>query len=124
MISIKDAVHGNVDKSRDIYDWVWKLCNGLGADDADMVPFEKYAKAAEGLGKPSSAARALFGGAEHIERVDCLVRRIAGQQGLQSDTLDEMVTLVDNRLGKIDEKISHKKAQKNSFVSLFCVTRL
>ena len=43
---------------------------------------------------------ALFGGAEHIERVDCLVRRIAGQQGLQSDTLDEIVTLVDERLKK------------------------
>jgi hypothetical protein len=50
--------------------------------------------------KASSAARALFGGAEHIERVDCLVRRIARQQGLQSDTLDEIVTLVDERLGK------------------------
>ena len=79
---------------------MWKLCTGLGADDADLVPFEKYAKAAEGLGKPSSAARALFGGAEHIERVDCLVRRIARQQGLQSDTLDEIVTLVDERLAK------------------------
>ena len=65
-----------------------------------MVPFEKYAKAAEGLAKPSSAARALFGGAEHIERVDCLVRRIARQQGLQSDTLDEIVALVDERLAK------------------------
>jgi len=100
MIPIKDAVHANVDKSRDVYDWVWKLCNSLGADDNDMVPFEKYAKAAEGLGKPSSAARALFGGAEHIERVDCLVRRIARQQGLQSDTLDEIVALVDERLEK------------------------
>ncbi len=100
MIPIKDAVHGDVDKSRQVYDWVAKLCIGLGADGADLVPFEKYAKAAEGLGKPSSAARALFGGAEHIERVDCLVRRIAGQQGLQSDTLDEIVKLVDERLGK------------------------
>src|SRR5438128_4276306 len=100
MISIKEAVHANLDKSREVYDWVWKLCTGLGADDADMVPFEKYAKAAEGLGKPSSAARALFGGAKHIERVDCLVRRIAREQGLQSDTLDEIVTLVDGRLGK------------------------
>ena len=72
----------------------------LGAEDEDLVPFEKYAKAAEGLGKPSSAARALFGGAEHIERVDCLVRRIARQQGLQSETLDEIVTLVDERLGR------------------------
>jgi hypothetical protein len=100
MISIKDAVHGNADQSRQVYDWVWNLCKGLGADDADMVPFEKYAKAAEGLGKPSSAARALFGGAEHIERVDCLIRRIARQQGMQLDTLDEIVTLVDQRLGK------------------------
>ena len=100
MIPIKEAVHANLDTSRGIYDWVWKLCAGLGADDADMVPFDKYAKAAEGLGKPSSAARALFGGAEHIERVDCLVRRIAEQQGLESDILDEIVSLVDARLAK------------------------
>jgi len=100
MIPIKEAVHGNVAKSREIYDWVSKLCTGLGAESADLVPFEKYAKAAETLGKPSSAARALFGGAEHIERVDCLVRRIAKQQGQQSETLDEIVTLVDARLAK------------------------
>jgi hypothetical protein len=100
MISIKEAVHGNIDKSREIYDWVWKVCNRLGAADADMVPFEKYAKAVEGIASPSSAARALFGGAEHIERVDCLVRRIARQQGLQSVTLDEIVTLVDERLAR------------------------
>ena len=100
MISIKEAVHADIEKSREIYDWVWKLCTRLGAEDADLVPFEKYAKAAEGLAQPSSAARALFGGAEHVERVDCLVRRIARQQGLQSDALDEIVTLVDERLAK------------------------
>ena len=100
MIPIKDAVHGNIDTSRGVYDWATNLCKSLGAETEDLVPFEKYAKAAEGLGKPSSAARALFGGAEHIERVDCLVRRIARQQGLQSDTLDEIVTLVDERLDK------------------------
>lgn len=100
MIPIRDAVHADVDRSRGVYDWVWKLCASLGAADEDMVPFDKYAKAAESLGKPSSAARALFGGAEHIERVDCLVRRIAQQKGLQLDTLDEIVTLVDERLGK------------------------
>ena len=51
MIPIKEAVLANVDQSREIYDWVWKLCTGLGAEDAGLVPFEKYAKAAEG---PSS----------------------------------------------------------------------
>jgi hypothetical protein len=99
MIPIREAVHGDVDKSRRIYDWVAKLCAQLGASHDDLVPFEKYAKAAEGLGKPSSAARALFGGAEHIERVDSLVGGIARQQGLWSEVVHEIVELVDERLG-------------------------
>ena len=98
MIPIREAVHGNVAKSREVYDWVASLCGRLGAAAEDLVPFEKYAKAAEGLGKPSSAARALFGGAEHIERVDSLVQRIARQLGLRSETVDEIVRLVDERL--------------------------
>jgi hypothetical protein len=100
MIPIREAVHGNVEESRRIYDWVAKLCTGLGAGADDLVPFEKYAKAAESLGKPSSAARALFGGAEHIERIDSLVRRIARQRGLQSDALREIVRRVDERLAR------------------------
>jgi len=100
MIAIRDAVHGDVDESRRIYDWVARLCCRLGADSADLVPFEKYAKAAETLGKPSSAARALFGGAEHIERVDSLVRRIARQRGLHSAALHEIVERVDERLSR------------------------
>lgn len=100
MIPIREAVHGNVAKSREVYDWVANLCQLLGAGGEDLVPFEKYAKAAEGLGKPSSAARALFGGAAHIERVDSLVGRIARQLGLQSETLAEIVALVDARLGR------------------------
>jgi hypothetical protein len=100
MVSIKEAVHANLDKSREIYDWVWELCKRLGAADADLVPFEKYAKAAAELASPSSLARALFGGAEHIERVDCLIQRIAWQQGLQFDALDEIVALVNERLAR------------------------
>lgn len=98
MVSIREAVHADLGWSRAIYDWVSQVCKGLGAADADLVPFEKYARATEQLLQPSSAARALFGGAAHIERVDCLVRAIARQQGLQSDTLDAIVALVDERL--------------------------
>jgi hypothetical protein len=98
MIPIREAVHGDVGESRRIYDWVAGLCTGLGAESSDLVPFEKYAKAAETLGKPSSAARALFGGAEHVERVDSLVRRIARQRGLQCEALHEIVERVDARL--------------------------
>ncbi|HSF15675.1 MAG TPA: hypothetical protein VLK65_08985 [Vicinamibacteria bacterium] len=99
-ISIRDAVHGHVETSHEIYDWTRSLCIRLGASDDDLVPFEKYAKAAEGLVKPSSAIRALFGGAKHIERVDCLVQRIARRYGLHSEVLDEIVSLVDERLRK------------------------
>jgi hypothetical protein len=98
MIPIREAVHGNAAESQEIYEWVADLCRRLGADTADLVPFAKYAKAAEGLGKPSSAARALFSGALHIERVDRLVSRIARQLELHSTVLDEIVTLVDERL--------------------------
>jgi hypothetical protein len=100
MISIQEAVHANLEQSRDLYDWVWKLCTWLGAEDADLVPFEKYVRAAEALTAPSSVARALYGGAKHIERVDCLVHRIGVQAGWRSDALDEMVALVDERLAK------------------------
>ena len=100
MISIREAVHGDVEMARDTYGWAGQLCTNLGAAETDLVPFEKYARAAEGLAKPSSAARALFSGAKHIERVDCLIQRIANQQGLQSDTVDKIVDLVDERLGK------------------------
>ena len=98
MIPIREAVHGDLDESRRIYGWVADLCTGLGAGADDLVPFEKYAEAAAGLGKPSSAARALFGGAAHIERVDSLVRRIARQRGLECDVLNAIVRLVDERL--------------------------
>ena len=96
--SIKDAVHTDIDESRAIYDWVCDLCITLGADPGDMVPFEKYAAAAKGLVRPSSAARALFAGAPNIERVDKLVQLIAAQRGMQNKTVDETVALVDAQL--------------------------
>ena len=98
MRPIKEAVHGNIDESRAVYNWVADVCKSLGAADNDLVPFEKYANAAIGLANPSSAARALFGGAPHIERVDRLVQTIAAQKGMQNAVVDEIVALVDARL--------------------------
>lgn len=98
MRSIRDAVHGDLEESRSVYEWVGELCRTLGAAQGDQVPFEKYANAALGLGKPSSAARALFGGAANIERVDLLVSSIAAHQGMRCDALDEVVALVEARL--------------------------
>jgi hypothetical protein len=98
MRPIKEAVHGDLETSRSVYNWVVKLCVSLGADEKDLVPFEKYAAAAQGLASPSSAARALFGGAPNIERVDRLVQAIAAKKGMRSETVDDIVRLVDARL--------------------------
>jgi hypothetical protein len=92
---IKEAVHGDLEASRSVYNWVVDLCVSLGADRADMVPFEKYARAAESLGSPSSAARALAAGAPNIERVDRLVQSIGAQRGMRNASVDETVKRVD-----------------------------
>jgi hypothetical protein len=96
--SIKEAVHTDIAASRAVYNWVSELCVTLGADRDDLVPFEKYAAAAQDLARPSSAARALFAGAPNIERVDRLVQAIAAQKGMRSAAVDETVALVDARL--------------------------
>ncbi len=96
--SIKEAVHSDIEASRRVYNWVRDLCIGLGAAPGDLVPFEKYAAAAQDLVRPSSAARALFAGAPNIERTDRLVQSIAAQKGQKLAELDETVALIDARL--------------------------
>jgi len=95
MRSIRDAVHSDLAASRAVYESVGALCRALGADPADLVPFEKYAEAARSLASPSSAARALANGAPNIERVDRLVQTLMRQRGLSSTEIDRTVALVD-----------------------------
>ena len=96
--SIKEAVHSDLETSRLIYNWVAKLCVAIGADEKDLVPFEKYAAAAQSLVTPSSAARAVAGGALNIERTDRLVKAIGEQKSMRSPRVDEIVAIVDARL--------------------------
>lgn len=95
---IRDAVHGDLDASAEIYGWVDALVRDLGASPDDQVPFEKYARAAESLLKPSSAARAIDAGVRRIERVDKLVQKVAAARGMQHDAVDAIVALVDAKL--------------------------
>ncbi|MGA7489826.1 MAG: hypothetical protein WBW74_23130 [Xanthobacteraceae bacterium] len=97
-INIKDAVHADIEASRAVYNFVVDLCVKLGASRDDLVPFEKYAAAADSLTRPSSAARALNNGVPNIERADKLVQLIAGQKGLRNPAVDATVALVDARL--------------------------
>lgn len=100
MIAIRDAVHSNVSQSKEVYEWTAKVCIALGADESDLVPFEKYANAAKGLSQPSSAAKALARGAKAIERVDRLVQLIGEQKRLSMPLVDEIVCNVQWYLDK------------------------
>src|ERR1700685_2414244 len=98
MRTAQEAVHSDIETSRSVYNFVFDLCVKLGADPADLVPFEKYAAAAQSLTRPASAARALQNGAPFIERADKLVQLIAKQKGLSHPAIDAQVALVDARL--------------------------
>ena len=98
MRTAQEAVHSDIETSRTVYNFVNDLCVKLGANPDDLVPFEKYAAAAQSLVRPASAARALNSGAPNIERADKLVQLIAKQKGLSHPLIDEIVRLVDSRL--------------------------
>ncbi len=98
MRTAQEAVHSDLETSRSVYVFVNDLVVKLGAAPGDLVPFEKYAAAAQSLSRPASAARALQNGAPNIERADKLVQLIARQKGLSHPTIDATVALVDARL--------------------------
>jgi hypothetical protein len=98
MRTAQEAVHTDIDTSRSVYNFVNDLVVKLGAKPSDLVPFEKYAAAAQSLSRPASAARALNNGAPNIERADKLVQLIARQMGLSNPAIDAQVALVDSRL--------------------------
>jgi hypothetical protein len=110
MRSIKEAVHGDIDASRSVYEWVGDLCVLLGASREDLVPFEKYASAGQGLLKPSSAARALAGGSTDIERIDLVVKLVAEQKGLSNPSVSETVKLINGWLER--NRAAAKKASE------------
>jgi hypothetical protein len=98
MRTAQEAVHSDIETSRSVYNFVFDLCVKLGAKPEDLVPFEKYAAAAQSLTRPASAARALQNGAPNIERADKLVQLIAKQKGLSHPAIDAQVALVDARI--------------------------
>jgi hypothetical protein len=109
MRTAQEAVHTDIATSRSVYDFVIDLCVRLGADPKDLVPFDKYAAAAQSLTRPASAARALNNGVPYIERADKLVQLIAREKGLSHPEIDRGVALVDRRL-----EANRKKAAATS----------
>ena len=108
MRTAQEAVHSNIAESKSVYDFVFDLCVKLGASPSDLVPFEKYAAAAESLTRPASAARALQNGVPYIERADKLVQLVARQKGMSHPVVDQIVALVDRRLEENRQKAASK----------------
>src|SRR5207302_5394996 len=106
MRTAQEAVHSDIETSRSVYNFVFDLVVKLGAKPEDLVPFEKYAAAAQSLTRPASAARALQNGAPNIERADKLVQLIARQKGLSHPVIDATVALVDSRLEANRKKVA------------------
>lgn len=96
----QEAVHTDLEESRSVYEFVNRVCTELGAAPQDLVPFEKYAAAAQSLVRPSATARSINSGDTTIERVDKLVQLTAAQIGLNHPALDAIVALVDKRIAR------------------------
>jgi hypothetical protein len=97
-IPIRDAVHGDLALSREIYETVDAIVMRLGAATEDLVPFEKYAAASQHLLMPSSTARAVAAGVPYVERVDKLVQSIGRSLGIAHPEIDATVARVDDLL--------------------------
>ncbi len=98
MRTVQEAVLDDPDEARAVYTFVNELCIKIGATPEDLVPFAKYAAAAQSLSRPSSAARALQNGVVAIERADKLVQLIGRQKDMHHPVVDAIVELVDRRL--------------------------
>jgi hypothetical protein len=96
--SIADAVMGDLALSRELYEWVLGICLEIGAEEATMIPFDRYLDAARGLSLPSSVSRGLYAGSTAVERIDFLIQSIALEYGMTHPALDNIVADVSCRL--------------------------
>lgn len=96
--AIAQAVHDDLQQSREIYHEVVALIRALGTPEGEVVPFAAYASAAMGLTRPSSLARALASGAVQVERIDRLVANLLNLEGIPSSAIDAIVGRIDAQL--------------------------
>jgi hypothetical protein len=96
--SIGETVQSDLAASAAIYGQVTNLLVAMGADARSLVDFASYAKAAEGLTRPSSLARGLAAGAKAVERIDRLVLNLMQLHGMASPEIEAIVATTDSQL--------------------------
>jgi hypothetical protein len=110
LTTIAAAVHADLAETQRIYEWVANMLLRAGAAPEDLVPFAKYATAAQSLRLPSSVARGLAAGAVAVERVDRLVAEVAAQQGDYLPELARIVASVDHALDENRQAAARTKS--------------
>ena len=97
MRTAQEAVHSDIETSRSVYNFVFDLCVKLGASPSDLVPFEKYAAAAQSLVRPASAA-ARCRTARRTSNAPTSPATHRQTKGLSYPAIDAQVALVDARI--------------------------
>ena len=82
--------HSDIETSRSVYNFVIDFCVTLGADPKDLVPFEKYAAAAQAW-CARHQLRSLSNGVPNIERADKLVRQSRARWASSNAAIDAQV---------------------------------
>lgn len=98
--TIAEAVLDDIEASAAVYEQVRQLTLRLGAREQDLVTFQAYADTASRLVHPSSLARAIEAGIRNVERVDRLIGLLLADNGLASNQVDPVVSLIDDRLAR------------------------
>ncbi|MEP7222261.1 MAG: hypothetical protein ABI673_06290 [Novosphingobium sp.] len=96
--SIGETVLSDPAASAVIYAQVLRLLVAMGADERSLVSFASYARAAEGLTRPSSLARALASGAKAVERIDRLVLNLMHLHGITSPEIEAIVATIERQI--------------------------
>ena len=103
--TIRSAVWDDLERSRSIYEWVTELCQKLVVSidkycdlSKVLIPFDRYADAAQQLVYPSSVSRGLLNNATEVERVDRLIQGLARSLNAEDESLNSIVSLVDETL--------------------------
>ena len=111
MRTAQEAVHSDIETSRSVYNFVFDLCVKLGAKPEDLVPFEKYAAAAQ------VADASGLGGARAAERrAEHRARRQAGAADRQAEGPEPSG---DRRAGRAGRSAARRQPQEGGGVTTF-----
>ena len=101
-ISIFEAVHYDLNLSKEIYEEVTQILVALGASRSHIIPFYKYVEASRKLDAPSSVAMAVKKGFNKVERVDLLIIALGKILKIKIDN----IKLISYQIEKLIKKFS------------------